>query len=147
MYVILKTILHENCFHSPTMLQQQILHVLCCRVVHTSAPTVSTYRRPVLSLFAFNMLDSVSNVSATDIPQHLEAMVELLCDEDSQKDTQDPGTMVGGVRIAQGGWTGWGVTCRLQLFTSYCLSQYCCDMMYKRTPQEGQAGLNQPKRC
>ena len=42
------------------------------------------------------MSDSVSSVSATDIPQHLEAMVELLCDEDSQKDTQDPGTMVGG---------------------------------------------------
>ena len=40
--------------------------------------------------------EAVPHVSATDIPRHLGDMVELLCEEDSQKDTQDPGTMVGG---------------------------------------------------
>ena len=41
------------------------------------------------------LTDAAASVSATDIPHHLEAMVELLCEEDSQKDTHEHGTMVG----------------------------------------------------
>ena len=38
--------------------------------------------------------DGVEDVTTTDIPHHLEAMVELLCEEDSQKTTREHGTMV-----------------------------------------------------
>ena len=39
--------------------------------------------------------DAGGSVSETDIPHHLGAMAELLCEEDSQKDSRDHGTMVG----------------------------------------------------
>ena len=39
-------------------------------------------------------IDTIESVSVTEIPSHLEAMVELLCLEDSQKDSRDQGTMV-----------------------------------------------------
>ena len=47
-------------------------------------------------VYTYTISDEVTHVSTTDIPRHLGGMVELLCEEDSQKDTQDPGTMVGG---------------------------------------------------
>ncbi|CAI8042413.1 Protein FAM160B1 [Geodia barretti] len=37
--------------------------------------------------------DAGGSVSETDIPHHLGAMAELLCEEDSQKDSRDHGTM------------------------------------------------------
>lgn len=40
-------------------------------------------------------VDEGVSVKETEIPGHLEAMVELLCKEDTQKGTRDPGTMVG----------------------------------------------------
>ena len=42
--------------------------------------------------------DAVVSVSASDIPHHLEAMVELLCEEDSQKNARERGTMVSTLR-------------------------------------------------
>lgn len=41
-----------------------------------------------------NLPEPVSSVGDTDIPQHLEQMVELLCEEDSRSDINSLGTMV-----------------------------------------------------
>ncbi|CAI8025425.1 Protein FAM160B2 [Geodia barretti] len=60
---------------------------------HWRAITDSIATSVVLNARTEIATDAGGSVSETDIPHHLGAMAELLCEEDSQKDSRDHGTM------------------------------------------------------